>query len=139
MAFCKRSPAVKRYLLRLLIAVTTYVIAVALTMHLLFHGKLPVLAAMGLALIPSLPLVAIIAIVGLYLKEEKDDFQRELFIQTLLWATAGTLAITSFWSFVHIFARVPPVDGFHVFVLFWTLVGLAGFPLHYYYCGGSDE
>lgn len=139
MAFCKRSPAAKRYLRRLLIAVTAYVIAVVLTMHLLFHGQLPVPVAMGLALIPSLPLVAIIAIVGLYLKEEKDEFQRELFIQTLLWATAGTLAISSFWSFVHLFAHVPPVDGIHVFALFWVLVGLSAVPLHFYYRGGGDE
>jgi len=109
-------------------------------MHFLFHGKLPVPAAMGLAIIPSLPLVAIIAIVGLYLKEEKDEFQRELFIQSLLWGTAGTLAITSFWSFVQIFAHVPSVDGFRVFALFWILVGLStGLLNYYYYRVGSGE
>jgi hypothetical protein len=139
MPYCKRTPAAKRYLIRLLIAVTVYVIAVFVTMHLLYHGRLPLPAAIGLATIPSIPIVAMIVIVGLYLKEETDEFQRELFIKCLLWGTGGTLAITSFWSFLHIFAHVPAVDGFHVFVLFWTLVGLAGLPLHLYYRGDGDE
>jgi hypothetical protein len=138
MASCK-SPAAKRYLRRIIIAVLAYMAAVFLTFHVLFHGKLPLPAAIGLALIPSIPLVAIIVIVGIYLKEEKDEFQRELFIQSLLWGTGATLAITSFWSFLHLFAHVPAVDGFHVFVLFWTFTGLAGWPLNRYYRGGSDE
>jgi hypothetical protein len=140
MGYCKRTPAAKRYLIRLLVAVTVYVIAVFLTMHIFHHGRLPLPAAIGLAIIPSIPIIAIITIVGLYLKEETDEFQRELYIKSLLWGTGGTLAITSFWSFLHIFAHVPAVDGFHVFVLFWLLVGLSGLPLHLYYNrGGGDE
>ncbi len=138
MASCK-SPAAKRYLRRLIFAVLAYMAAVFLTMHWLFHGRLPLPAAVGLALIPSIPLVAIIAIVGLYLKEEKDEFQRELFIQSLLWGTGATLAVSSFWSFLHLFAYVPPVDGFHVFVMFWLFVGLSAVPLNRYYRGGNDE
>jgi hypothetical protein len=68
-------------------------------------------------------------VVALYLKEEKDDFQRELFIRALLWGTGVTLALTSFWSFVHLFAHFPPVDGFHVFVLFWVVDGVAALVL----------
>ena len=139
MAYCKRSPAAKRYLIRLLIAVTTYLIAVFVTMHIFHHGRLELPAAIGLATIPSLPIIAIIVIVGLYLKEEKDEFQRELFIQCLLWGTGATLAVTSFWSFLHLFAHVPAVDGFHVFILFWLFVGLSSVPLNRYYRGGGDE
>jgi xanthosine utilization system XapX-like protein len=133
-----KSPALRRYLKRLAIASATYVLTVFLAMHVFHHGRMSLLPAIALALFPSIPIVAIIAIVGFYLKEEKDEFQRELYIKSLLWGTGATLAITSFWSFLHLFARVPPVDGFHVFLLFWIFVGLSSYPLRRYY-GGSGE
>ena len=132
------SPASSRYLRRLAIASVVYVLSVYLTVHFLHHGRAPLPAAIGLAIIPSLPILAIIVINGLYLKEEKDEFQRELFVQSLLWGAGGTLAITSFWSFVHLFAHFPPVDGFHVFVLFWLIVGISAAILRHKN-GASDE
>ena len=134
-----KSPAVRRYLLRLLLASLIYMLAVFLTFHVLYHGKLPIPAALGMAAIPSIPLVGIIVVNGLYLKEETDDFQRELFIKSLLWAAGGTLAVTSFWSFVHLFAHFPPPDGFHPFVLFWLIVGLSNYPLRRYYGSGKSN
>ncbi len=134
-----RSQAARRYLLRVAIASGIYIISVAFTFHVLYHGRVSLPAAIGLAMIPSVPIVGVIVIVGLYLKEEKDEFQRELFIQSLLWGAGATLAVTSFWSFLHIFAHVPAVDGFHVFVLFWIFVGLSSYPVHRYYGGGSSE
>ncbi len=134
-----KSQAARRYLRRLAISALAYMLSVFVTFHILYHGRVPLLAAIGLAAIPSIPIIAMIAVVGLYLKEETDEFQRDLVIQSLLWAAGGTLALTSFWSFVHLFAhRVPPVDGFHVFVLFWLLVGLSALPLRRYY-GGTGE
>jgi xanthosine utilization system XapX-like protein len=138
MSKSNRSPAARRYLRRTLIATAIYVVTVFLTFHVFHHGRVPLPAAFALATLPSIPLVAIIAIVGIYLKEEKDEFQRELFIQSLLWGAGATLAITSFWSFVHLFSHFPPVDGFHVFVLFWIFVGISAIPLRRYYGGSGD-
>ncbi len=123
------SSAVRRYLQRLAATSLLYIVTVFLSFHVLYHGRVPLPAALGLASIPSIPLVLMIVVVALYLKEEKDDFQRELFIRALLWGTGVTLAVTSFWSFVHLFAHFPPVDGFHVFVLFWIADGLAALVL----------
>ncbi len=134
-----KSQAARRYLRRIAISTIVYVFAVFLTLHAVNRGRVPLPEAIGLAMIPSLPIVAIIATVGLYLKEEKDEFQRELVIQSLLWAAGATLSVTSFWSFLHIFGRVPAVDGFHVFVMFWLFVALSGYPLRRYYGGGNGE
>ncbi len=134
----KRSPAESRYFRRLLAATAAYLVTLFLTLHVLHHGRTPLPVAVGLALLPSLPIVAIIWVNALYLKEEKDEFQRELFIQSLLWGAGVTLALTSFWSFVHLMARFPPVDGFHVFVIFWLTVGISAFFLRRHY-GGSGE
>ena len=138
MPFCK-SPAEKRYVLRQLIAALVYILATFVTIHILWHGRTRLTPAIILAAIPSIPLVAMIGIVALYLKEEKDEFLRELFIQSLLWGMGGTLALTSFWSYLHLFSHVPPVDGFHVFVIFWVLMGLSNIPIRLRYRGGSGE
>ena len=134
-----QSFAVRRYLRRLALAVAVYLVSVFLTFHVLYHGKLHLPAALGLAAIPSIPLVAIIIVIGLYLKEETDDFQREIYIKTLLWAAGITLAVTSFWSFVHLFAHFPPPDGFHPFVLFWLIVLLSDYPLRRFYGSGQGD
>ncbi len=133
-----RSLASRRYLRRTAVATALYLVTVFLTFHVFYHGKLALPAALALAMVPSIPILGIIAIVALYLKEEKDEFQRELFIQSLLWGAGSTLALTSFWSFVHLFAHFPPPDGFHVFVLFWLGVGLSALILRRRY-GSSDE
>ena len=138
MPFCN-SPAEKRYLIRLFLTAVVYILATFVTMHVLYHGRTGLPMGMLLAAIPSIPLVGMIGIVALYLKEEKDEFQRELYIQSLLWGMGGTLAITSFWSFLHVFTHVPPVDGFHVFFLFWVLMGLSTIPIRLRYRGGRNE
>jgi len=138
MPFCK-SPAEKRYVVRQLIAALVYLLATFVTIHILWHGRTRLTPAIILAGIPSIPLVAMIAIVALYLKEEKDEFQRELYIQSLLWGMGVTLALTSFWSYLHLFSHVPPVDGFHVFIIFWFAQGLSTVPIRRYYGGGSGE
>jgi len=140
MPFCS-SAAERRYLLRLFTAAVVYILATFITVHFLYRGRtgLGLPTAVLLAAIPSIPLVGMIAIVAVYLKEEKDEFQRELYIQSLLWGMGSTLAITSFWSYLHLFSHVPAVDGFHVFVLFWTLTALSNIPIRLYYRGGSGE
>jgi len=133
-----RSPAARRFLRRVAIASGAYVVTVFFTLHIFRRGPLHLPEAIGVAIVPSLPILAVIAIVGLYLKEETDEFKREIFIQSLLWGSGLTLALTSFWSFLHLFAHVPGVDGFHVFAMFWIFVAISAFPLARYY-GGSDE
>ena len=133
------SPAEKRYLIRLFLTAVVYILATFVTTHVLYHGRTGLYMGMLLAAIPSIPLVGMIGIVALYLKEEKDEFQRELYIQSLLWGMGVTLALTSFWSYLHLFSHVPPVDGFHVFIIFWFVQGLSTIPIRRYYGGGSGE
>ena len=49
------------------------------------HG----LFAYILAVLPSIPGIGIMVALGLYLAEEIDEFQRNLMIQALLWASVG--------------------------------------------------
>ena len=84
-------------------------------------------------------LVAIIVIVALYLKEEKDEFQRELFIQTVLWARLEPWRSRCSGALFTCSRMCRRLMAYRVFALFWVLVGLSSVPLHFYYRGGGDD
>lgn len=118
------NPAVRRYLTRTAITLTIYVALtlVTVTTFVRFHptGWL----VYPLAILPALPVVALLVVVGLYLKEEKDEVVRTVFVETLLWAIGATLAFTTTWGFLENFTRVPHLALYLVFVIFSVFVGL---------------
>jgi len=63
-------------------------------------------------------------VVGLYLAEEKDEFQRTVLIQSMLWGMGATLAVTSVWGFLENFVQVAHFDLYLVFPLFCFFVGV---------------
>jgi hypothetical protein len=69
----------------------------------------------GLAILPAIPSIGIIAVVGLFLMEVKDEFQRTLLIQSMVWGVGGFLSLSMVWGFLQIFAHVPD------FPMIWTL------------------
>jgi hypothetical protein len=77
-----------------------------------------------LALLPAAAIIAQIVTVGLYLGEEKDEFQRNLFIQALLWGLGGVLALTSTWGMLESFTHIQHFQPIWTFSVFWCLVGV---------------
>ena len=65
-----------------------------------------------------------IAIAGLYLKEETDEFQRSIFQQSLLWSIGLVLAVTSIWGLLEMIASVPHLPIFYVFPAFCVFFGI---------------
>jgi hypothetical protein len=65
---------------------------------------------------------------GAYLNEEKDEFQRNLYIQAILGGIAGTLAATTIWGYLEDFARAPHLRLIWVCPMFWIFV-VAVFPV----------
>ena len=64
-----------------------------------FHHLHPTgLIVYFLAVLPALPLVGSLAIVGLYIAEESDEFERSILVQSMLWGFGGTLAISTIWG-----------------------------------------
>ena len=70
------SPAVRRYNKRIFLASAAYLVTLLSTALTIKHLHPAHAVAVVLAIIPAIPIAATIAIVGLYLKEEKDEFQR---------------------------------------------------------------
>ena len=75
------------------------------------------------ALLPCGPIVGLLYIVGRYLREEKDEFQRDMVVRCLLWGIAAVLTVEMFSSFLRIFGwtgSLPPFTTY--FVLCGTMV-----------------
>ena len=72
------------------------------------HG----VGAYFVAVVPALPLIAAIVILGRYVREETDEFKRAVFVEALLWAIGLTMVLTTAWGFIEMF-----IPGIHVPVL----------------------
>ncbi len=48
-----------------------------------------------------------VAAMGLYLREETDEFERAVNVEGALWATGGILAVTTMWGFAELLAGAP--------------------------------
>ena len=120
------NPASGRYTRRMIVAMVFYMVFLTAAVYTFarFHPTGPL--AWLLAASPALPIVAALVVVGLYIKEEKDEFLRGIFVQALVWAMGGTLTVTSVWGFLELFLHVRHFDLYLTFPLFWILVGIAG-------------
>ena len=125
MTCSSQSAASRHYRARLIPAMFLYVILIALSVRLFNHAHPVGIFAYALALAPALPIIGIIVIVGLYLAEEKDEFQRNLLIQALLWGIGSLLALATAWGFLELFTSVPHFQIYLAFPLFWLLVAVA--------------
>ena len=122
-----KNEAVRRYNYRFLTAMAFYVVFIlgAGFAFRLLHPS----GAMAylLAVLPSIPIVVSLVIVGRYLGEEKDEFQRHLLVRAMIWAIGGTLAVTSVWGFLELFViAVPHFQLYLVFPMFWFFAGISG-------------
>jgi|ERR1039458_2118013 hypothetical protein len=120
-----KSPAVRIFLYRFVAMLLANVILYTFT-FLAFHRLHPTgMVAYLLALLPALPIAGVIWIFALYLKEEQDDFQRSVMIQSILWSTGLLLATTIVWGFLEKFIHAPHIPMIFVFPLFcafWAVV-----------------
>jgi hypothetical protein len=120
-----KSKASKRYQLTVLAEMACYVVIVfGVTSHVhKYHPtgtELYILSAM-----PCVPILGVLFAVGVYLRDEHDEYQRDLMVKSMLWGTAGVLAMTAFFGFLRSFDWTGAEPPFAEFVTFWVLVALA--------------
>jgi hypothetical protein len=113
----------RRYLYRFLTAMSFYVVFIAGAVWTFPRYHPTGLLAYVLAVLPALAIVGVIVVVGLYLNEEKDEFQRTVLIQTMLWAMGATMAVCTVWGFLELFIGIPALQLYLVFPMFWAFVG----------------
>jgi len=125
MGCLQKNPATRRYVYRFVPTMTAYVVFLLFAEWAIhrFHPTGSLLYA--LAVLPAIPIVGIIVVVGLYLAEEKDEFQRNLLIQSMLWGLGAIMALTTVWGFLQIFTPIPRFQPYMTYPLFWCFQGIA--------------
>ena len=75
------------------------------------------------SVIPAIPVIAVIVRMGRYLKEEKDEYQRLLAMQSILVGTAALLGSEVVNDFLRAFAKAPALPPFSTFIIFCAGMG----------------
>lgn len=78
-----------------------------------------------LAVIPALPIVGVIAVMGLYLVEEKDEYLKQRTALAMLIGTGLLLSVATIWGFLEQDGIVPHVPAYWAFMLWCVGLGLA--------------
>jgi len=120
-----KNPAQRRFTVRCWLSAMLVVllsVAAALAFKL---GHLRGILAYPVAALPALPIVWVLLETGRYLAAEKDEFQRNVFVQCLLGGIGGTLAATTVWGYLEDFTHAPHLDLMWVYPIFWVFVGIS--------------
>jgi hypothetical protein len=81
--------------------------------------------AVTLALFTASMMIALVSFVAvLAVRQRDDEFQRKLLVRSMLWGLAITLAITTTWGYIELFADGPPFPARYTFVLYFAVAGL---------------
>ena len=76
------------------------------------------------SVIPSIPILALIVRMGRYLREETDEYQRLLVMQSLLIGTGALVGAMMVSDFLRAFAEVKGLPPFAGFVIFGVSMGI---------------
>ncbi len=120
------NPATRRYMLRSGIAATVYIGATYVDVWIFTRHHVSGLPAYALALLSAVPILGMIAAVFLYLAEEKDEFQRNLFVQAMVWAIGATLAVLAVLGALENFAGTTHLQLLWIYPMYWVFFGVAG-------------
>ena len=117
--FCTGNPAQRRYAIRMWVAAGLCILFAVVAAFSFRFGHPHGVLAYSLAVLPALPIIGALIWTGVYLDEEKDEFQRNVLIQSLLGGMGATLALTTVWGYLEDFARVRHMDLVYVYAIFW--------------------
>ena len=119
------SKAGRRYVYRLAPTMLAYILFLFIAQSTFHHHHPTGLLAYFLAVLPALPLIGSLVIVGLYISEESDEFERSILIQAMLWGLGGALSVGTVWGFLEDFTNAPHISIFYVYVFFWIFMGIS--------------
>lgn len=119
-----RTKAARRYVQRLgaiglLYLGTVWVITRYVHQHRPTGAKLFLLAA-----VPAFDVIAMIAVLALYLREEVDEFKRHQVVVAILWAVGFTLGLMAFIDFLRAYQSIVAPPPFLEFTVFWISMAL---------------
>jgi len=116
-----KSPAIRRYVIRLTVLMSIYVVTLFGVSALFKAHAVSGPLAWVLAIIPALPIIGVFWAVMRLLIEEPDEFIRLLHVRQSLIATGFCLTVMTIWEFLQNFDLVPPGHGGFGAAFFWFM------------------
>lgn len=126
--WCAANAAQKRYIARMMWAALFCLVFSAAAAGGIRYGHVGGVPSYFLAVMPAVPVAWTLVITGAYLNEEKDEFQRNIYIQALLCGVAATLAVVTAWGYMEDFGRAGHLRLAWVYPMFWIFT-MSSFPL----------
>ena len=124
MSFLAKSPAIRRYNIRVLWLSVAYAAFLIGAVYAFSHHLVSGPAAWIAAILPALAISGIFVAIGRYLVEEQDEYLRMLMVRQTLWASGFALSIATIWGFLESFELVGHVESYYVAVLWFGGLGL---------------
>jgi hypothetical protein len=120
-----QTPAARRYLKRFAPTMIAYVVVLFSATYAVkaFHPSGAALIA--LSILPALPIIAVLVVIGLYLVEETDEYLRQRIVTAMLFGIGVVLAVSTVLGFLQINDVVGKVDVFWGFPGWCAAWGLA--------------
>jgi hypothetical protein len=112
------NPATRRYFRRFVPLMVFYVFAVLGVTFWFGHGGPAGWWRYPVAVLPALPIVGVIAAMGAFIVEQKDEYQRMLMVRNCLYGIGFSLSVSTVWGFLQTFHLAPDYPGWAAFVLF---------------------
>jgi len=125
MSCLPKNSAARRYLYRLFTTLAFYIAFLVTAVWAFSRYHLTGALAYLLAVLPALPIVGMVVVVGLYLAEEKDEFQRAVLVQALLGGIGATLVVTTAWGFLENYAHFQRLNILMIWPLYLIFVGIS--------------
>jgi hypothetical protein len=120
-----KSKAEKQYMKRMLVTMSVYLVLVFGATWAVRHAHVKGWLLVVCAVVPSLAIFRLLQVVGLYLKEETDEFVRQQMVNAILWGTAAVLGLSAFTDFLRSYTGTGELPPFTMFVVFWMVFALA--------------
>jgi hypothetical protein len=119
------TPAARTYRRRMFISTCCYVAALMVAIFVNGSHPAPGPLAYAIAILPGLAVSGMFASMGLYLREETDEFQRQVQIESSLWASGAVLMLCAIWGFLEMFQLAPHVDAWVIVPIWSAILGVA--------------
>lgn len=116
-----KSPAIRRYTIRLAVLMSLYVILIFAAGWTFRHGEIAGLPAYALAIAPALPIIGVFWAVMRLLVEESDEYVRMLHVRQSLFATGFCLTVMTIWEFLQNYDLAPAGNGGFGATFFWFI------------------
>ena len=126
MTLCQTSTrASKRYQRRVLVTMSLYVVVLLVATLIVKHAHPHGWVLYAIALVPALPILAMLGSMGVYLKEETDEYIRLMTMRSLVAGTAVLLMVLVVSDFLRALSGAAPLAPFASWVTFFLAFGAA--------------